>query len=223
MVTATGEAGADEPPPTRARRRSPQQVRRLLLEAAAELFSTRGYSRTGTRAIAERADVAEVVLFRHFGNKANLFREAVQAPVLRAISNFSAEFSAVADEDPEVAVSAFVTRLYEVAAERRGAMLALTDSLTYTEEVKAALRGHEEPVAEFFEELEKVVLRHAAAAGSTGLNPPLSARTAVGAVAAFSIFEPWLLPGGSDVPDDDRVVIELTAQLLHGTRHRPTA
>lgn len=40
-----------------------------ILDAAGELFATHGYASTTTRAIAERAGVNEVTLFRRFGNK----------------------------------------------------------------------------------------------------------------------------------------------------------
>lgn len=40
-----------------------------ILDAAAELIATHGYAATTTRAIAERAGVNEVTLFRRFGNK----------------------------------------------------------------------------------------------------------------------------------------------------------
>jgi AcrR family transcriptional regulator len=40
-----------------------------IVDAAAELFGERGYANTTTRAIAERAEVNEVTLFRKFGSK----------------------------------------------------------------------------------------------------------------------------------------------------------
>jgi len=40
-----------------------------IIDAAAELFGERGYANTTTRAIAERAGVNEVTLFRKFGSK----------------------------------------------------------------------------------------------------------------------------------------------------------
>jgi len=49
-----------------------------LIKAGLELLSERGYKGATTRAIAERAGVAEVTLFRRFGNKANLIAEAVR-------------------------------------------------------------------------------------------------------------------------------------------------
>lgn len=49
-----------------------------LLEAASQLFEQNGYSGTTTAAVALKAGVAEVTLFRHFKNKANLFRETIK-------------------------------------------------------------------------------------------------------------------------------------------------
>lgn len=43
-----------------------------ILQAAAELFGQRGYQGTTTAAIAERAEVNEVTLFRRFGSKQGL-------------------------------------------------------------------------------------------------------------------------------------------------------
>ena len=43
-----------------------------LIEAALDLFAERGVTETTTKAVAERAQVNEVTLFRHFGNKHGL-------------------------------------------------------------------------------------------------------------------------------------------------------
>jgi AcrR family transcriptional regulator len=45
-----------------------------ILIAAAELFAEKGYAATTTRAIAQRAGVNEVTLFRRFENKAGILR-----------------------------------------------------------------------------------------------------------------------------------------------------
>lgn len=47
-------------------------TRRRLIQAAIELFITQGVAETTTRQIADRAEVNEVTLFRHFGNKYGL-------------------------------------------------------------------------------------------------------------------------------------------------------
>ncbi len=55
-----------------------KKPRLRILDAAAESFQTFGYARTTTQAIAAKAGVAEVTLFRHFGDKQTLFKSVVQ-------------------------------------------------------------------------------------------------------------------------------------------------
>jgi AcrR family transcriptional regulator len=73
-MTATGERRAVRS------RRSGDEVRARMLTAARELFAERGYAGATTKQISDRADVGEVLLFRHFGSKSGLFDEAVLAP-----------------------------------------------------------------------------------------------------------------------------------------------
>lgn len=57
----------------------PDDTRERILEAAALVFSEKGYARATTREMASAAGVNEVTLFRHFGNKRNLFNAVIQA------------------------------------------------------------------------------------------------------------------------------------------------
>ena len=52
-------------------------VRDQLLEAAAQLYAEAGYRGATTRRIATAAGVNEITLFRHFGSKDVLIREAI--------------------------------------------------------------------------------------------------------------------------------------------------
>src|SRR6185312_15082521 len=52
-------------------------VRDQLLDAAARLYAEAGYRGATTRRIAVQAGVNEITLFRHFGSKDALIREAV--------------------------------------------------------------------------------------------------------------------------------------------------
>jgi AcrR family transcriptional regulator len=56
-----------EPDSTRA------NIRQHIIDVAAEAFAANGYARTTTRSLAAAAGVSEVTIFRHFGNKENLF------------------------------------------------------------------------------------------------------------------------------------------------------
>lgn len=52
-------------------------VRQRILLSAARVFAETGYRGATTRRIAQAADVNEVTLFRHFGSKSELIREAI--------------------------------------------------------------------------------------------------------------------------------------------------
>jgi AcrR family transcriptional regulator len=71
-----------------------EETRQRILEAAARMFAEQGYARATTRALAAAAGVNEVTLFRHFGNKQNLFTAVVEeyaGPALTAA--LQAEFT----------------------------------------------------------------------------------------------------------------------------------
>jgi AcrR family transcriptional regulator len=61
------------------RRTGREATRARIVAAFLRLATERGIDATTTRAIAEEAGVNELTLFRHFGDKATLAREAVRA------------------------------------------------------------------------------------------------------------------------------------------------
>ena len=60
----------------RAPRRDGDATRERLLRAALDLYTTVGFLRTTTPALAERAGVAEGTIYRHFSSKGHLLNEA---------------------------------------------------------------------------------------------------------------------------------------------------
>lgn len=65
---------AEAPEP---KRRNAAKTRARILQAAFELFASRGYARTGMREIADHAGVATSLVVRYFGAKSSLFEEAL--------------------------------------------------------------------------------------------------------------------------------------------------
>jgi AcrR family transcriptional regulator len=53
-------------------------TRSAILEGAFALFAEKGFAGATTREIAERADVNEVTIFRHFGSKESLFQAVIE-------------------------------------------------------------------------------------------------------------------------------------------------
>ncbi len=67
-------------------------TRDALLEVTARLFAEHGWRGTTTRQIAEGAGVNEVTLFRHFGSKELLLREAIsRAAAVAPLATLPAE------------------------------------------------------------------------------------------------------------------------------------
>lgn len=72
------------------------ETEEAILKAAAELFAERGYKGTTTRALAERAGVNEVTVFRRFKNK-----QGVLAALGASFAERSAGVAVAATPDPE--------------------------------------------------------------------------------------------------------------------------
>ncbi|PPK97273.1 AcrR family transcriptional regulator [Kineococcus xinjiangensis] len=64
-----------------ARRGSTGSTREDILDAAAELFTTLGFTRTSTRALGEAAGVRQATLYYHFAGKDELLAELLDATV----------------------------------------------------------------------------------------------------------------------------------------------
>ena len=62
------------------------ETRKRILQAAAQVFAEKGYARATTRALAAAAGVNEVTLFRHFGNKQNLFAAVIDEYAASALT-----------------------------------------------------------------------------------------------------------------------------------------
>ena len=60
--------------------------REVILEAAAELFSQRGYPATGVDEIGEAAGISGPGVYRHFGTKNEVLGEVVERAISRVVS-----------------------------------------------------------------------------------------------------------------------------------------
>jgi AcrR family transcriptional regulator len=100
--------------PERQTRRSPAELRALLLEAAKFEFGTKGYANTSTRDVAKRAGVALSVMYRHFETKADLFSEAVLDPFVRGFEQLGSDWLRQLDEplSDQAMMETFVRDIY---------------------------------------------------------------------------------------------------------------
>jgi AcrR family transcriptional regulator len=90
--------------------------RERILEAATELFSTRGYAATGLQEICRRAGIEKAALYWHFGSKEGLLAAVVDRMDAEFVENVAKRVSKTASPDDRLDV--FVSGLMRLAAER---------------------------------------------------------------------------------------------------------
>jgi AcrR family transcriptional regulator len=200
-------------------RRPRGEARRLLLDAARELFARQDYRATTTREIAEAAGVTEYLLFRHFGSKAGLFREALVLPFTNFVDDFGKTWQAVVPEetDEEELSKQFVGQLYDVLVQHQGLLLTLvaSDGLSEEEIESAGIAD----IRRALTVLGQISAEGMRIRGMRSSQPDLPAHSTVamivGMVALRSTFY------GSEAPPREAIVDELVQAILHGFLHRP--
>ncbi|AFM16731.1 transcriptional regulator [Mycolicibacterium chubuense NBB4] len=200
-------------------RRPRGEVRRLLLDAARERFGSRDYRSTTTREIAEAAGVSEYLLFRHFGSKADLFREALVVPFTDFVDDFGATWrSVVPEETSEEELSRqFVGRLYDVLVDHRGLVLTLVaaDALTEEEIESAGIADIRRALTVLGQiSAEGIELR-----GIQSSQPDLPAHSTVAMIVGMVALRSTFF--GNTPPPREAIVDELVQATLHGFLHRP--
>lgn len=209
---------AEAEPPAQRERRPRGEPRRLLLAAARDLFARQDYRSTTTREIAEAAGVTEHLLFRNFGSKAGLFREALVLPFTGFVDDFGRTWEAVIPEetDEEELARRFVGQLYDVFVEHQGLLLTLMAAQALSEEELA-----ETGIAEIRRALTLLSQIGADGMRIRGMRtskPDLPAHSTVAMIAGMAALRSTYF--GSEQPSREAIVDELVQAILHGFLHR---
>jgi AcrR family transcriptional regulator len=93
-----GEPAGPAVAPRRRERLAAPHRRQLITEAAREAFLEKGLSGTRMKDIAQRAGLTDAGLYAHFASKDELYRAAVQEPLERLVSRFTADLRTLADD-----------------------------------------------------------------------------------------------------------------------------
>ena len=216
--TPARDDNSAEPAPaanTRRARRATGEVRKLILDAARTSFEQHGYPRSTTRDIADRAGVAEMLLFRNFGTKANLFAEAVLLPLVDLIRDWVDLIEPSTDADTENMERAFIEHLYRTASKNRGLLMSFFATRAFE---PAVVEGHGADMMQAaLDDIAIVSEQRLRRLGVdvSDMNVRLASRAGIGMVLAVALLDDWLLPG-RDKPGADEIVDELTRQVLYG-------
>lgn len=212
----TKQGAASKPVP--ATRRPRGEPRRLLLDAARDLFARQDYRSTTTREIAQAAGVTEHLLFRNFGSKAALFREALVLPFTSFVDEFGRTWQSVVPEETseEELAGHFVGQLYDLFVEHQGLLVTLMGSETLNEDELT-----DTGIADVRRALtllgqisgEGMNLR-----GMRSDRPDLPAHSTVAMIAGMAALRSTYF--GATQPSREVIVDELVQATLHGFLHR---
>jgi AcrR family transcriptional regulator len=223
-VSVTAEAQQDLTPSGRRRRRTPDQVRELLITSGRDLFSTYGYAGTHTRQIARTADVSETLIYTHFGGKAGLFRKAVLEPFVLFMSEYLEEWRDYSG-DPhsrERPARRYVEGMYDLLRNNRGLAMAMLTANLFEDGVADDVSAHDSPLADVFQIAEQIMTVEAERNDIRNLDIPVVVRFSFGLVLSVAVLDGPLLAGMPSAPNRDKLIDELTAYTLYGTASRPT-
>lgn len=199
-------------------RRSPRpadEVRRLILNAAAELFAERGYARTTTRDITGLAGVTPYQLFTQFGSKAQLFGLATVGPYCELVSDYLARWNAEPALDrPAAQLCADILHgLAEVFAARRGLIATLVIAQAHEASLAPILHDGLAMVERALRPLERFTASQAVGRGYRDVDAGLATRLTHGAILAATLFEGSLAATSPRTPGEIEAMTEL---MLHG-------
>jgi AcrR family transcriptional regulator len=196
------------------------EARIKILVAARELFSEQGFGNTATREIADRAGVPETSLFRLFGSKAALFREALFEPLGHFVMEFCAKWSNTPpSHTAEEVLYGYIDSLYTLLRTNSASAFALLAARAHEPPGVAVAEGQQQVLADILQPLENLTKSEAAAAGYGGLNAAVATRASAAMILATALFKEWFFEADSGITDAE-IISELQALLLHGYAHR---
>jgi AcrR family transcriptional regulator len=204
-------------------RRSTEEIRGLILEAATELFAEQSYAATTTSQIAKRAEVGERLLFANFGTKAELFEATVITPFARWIADYFAAWERNPGGDSQQdQIQGFVDGFFRLARRHRRILLSLAaagdnqaDPLRSPADL---IRGQ---LGDAMQRLHVITRAAITEQGVPGLDIAVTVTVTASAVLGAALLDDWVTPHDQTPPDDERLVEELTAMLCYGLLRRP--
>ncbi|MGQ0630953.1 MAG: TetR/AcrR family transcriptional regulator [Sporichthyaceae bacterium] len=204
--------------PAKGVRRPSAVVRALLIDSARRCFAAKGYNGASTREIAAEAGVHEALIFRHFGNKVSLFREAVVEPFRALIEDFVDRWES--DQVPatmstEELTGAWVQALHEMMRAHRDLVVALIAANAF----EADSSGDGQPLTDAFtrplERLERFTRREMKGRGLIG-DPSVSVRALFAMVMSMAVLDDWFFGGLTNRPSREHVTAEMTRMVVYG-------
>lgn len=201
-------------------RRSPQELERLILDAARDLFAAQGYTGTTTREIASRAGVHEPLLYRRYGSKAGLYRAAVLVPFNEVISSYLRTWQGQLEEPAPLRelVVEFVNPLYALLREHNELAMAMVQGRELlAEDVATAVDENEAWPTELGRILQQLVpqLEIEGERRDLQVDPATTNIVVLGMVLGLALLDP-VLPTSAVHTTPNKVRDAMVELILHG-------
>lgn len=192
-------------------------LRNRILQAAADEFRRCGYAGATTAAIARQADVTEAQLFRYYGSKAQLFREAIFKPLDEQLSNLVATHMQPDSAEGICEQSAlYIDELQRFVGENAQMLTSLIVAQTYdaasAQEVSAI-----GSLGEYFDRAAATMT--ARMRGPAKAPPQLMVRVSFAAVLACTVFKDWIFPPGLATEAEIRQAVKDFVRQGIGANH----
>jgi AcrR family transcriptional regulator len=191
-----------------------------LLRAARTLFPLQGYRATSIRDIAELAGSSEALVYRHFGNKENLFTQAVLDPFNEVLEHYAGEEPADGSGrvDP---VEAEVARLFDFMTRQRDLFRSLIATSGIQDGPVIAFAEHRSPLRRVFERFEQTLRSALPEHALLTLDLPVTSRACVGLILSSAVLDDWLFEDGT-ARSAERIVAEVAGLIRYGCTTRPS-
>lgn len=154
-----------------------------ILEAAVQLFSRQGFSGTGTREIAQLADVNETTLFRYYRTKKDLFWAALEGRLSRIKVGRELQSALSGDEDPAVVLPMVFEFVVGVICGQPELMRLLYVSALELPGADEVYRNH---LGAIFDSINTYLTRSAARGAIRGIDPHIATLAFVGTVISHT-------------------------------------
>lgn len=187
------------------------ETKERIIQAAAQLFSERGYTGATTRAIAAAAGVNEVTLFRHFGSKQALFQAVIgQTSVMAGLAVLEEQLTGDYRQDLTQIGQHF---LAATNRNRKAILMSMCEVQRQPE-----IRG---PVAQPLAHQRRMLGQYLCGQIVRGVvrdlpDPELAAQAFLGMLFAYSISQ-LLADPAAPQPADEDVVAQMVDIFVQGT------
>ena len=197
--------------PLARKRRTPEERRAEIMQAAITLFARQGYARTATKEIAAEAGLSEGTIFKYFATKQDILLAFIQT---QAITQLPRVLLAMSDADDELRMREIILERLQIWNENHDLMRVIIGEALFNPELASGLHATLTP---FFQILEDYFARRIAEGAFREVNPRLASRALIGYCwTYFLLWRTLLFPEMDQADSQPDTVQEILDLFLKG-------